>query len=378
MITPSANSKLPFFVGLLCLLLQIGCQKTQEENTPKATRLPHSSSSDSAEDILLRASGACLARISKLEELDERPSDGDHFVKAWLEPIEASGIVPEFLYLVVEYGGMRPVEDMEELSQREMVLRHDSLKVGELHWFIFSDDYDSAKYPAKVAAWWRYKEGTVPQDVIAAIENDRFKGMPHWDETLDVVYSASQEQKGIQVLIREGGSIAPEAVIFEKLVPGEFRSLSINHHNGTYEMDWTEFGEINVATLATVDSLGFHNPFHLPPGPYRMMYVYDLTTGALLAQWVAKDQEVWLMQAFQQYDMETGEVVIDMSFQLMKTGGIEVGGETDNWYRRIVRKYESGMLVSTKVYRHEHIKTGKEAIFSGSGWLLIDQDTQED
>ncbi|MBT5018704.1 MAG: hypothetical protein HON04_08150, partial [Planctomicrobium sp.] len=173
--------------------------------------MPHASSNTSAEEILLRASGACLAKISKLEELDERPSDGDHHVKAWLEPIEESGFVPEFLYLVVEYGGLRPVEDMEELAQREMILRHDSLKVGEQHWFVFSDDFDSSKYPSKVAGWWRHEDGTVPQDVIAAIENDRFKSMPHWDETMNIVFSAAQNDGNIDVLIREADSESADA-----------------------------------------------------------------------------------------------------------------------------------------------------------------------
>jgi len=149
----------------LFLLILIGCGNSQKT---------HPSSPVSAENLLLPASGACLAKISKLEEFDERPSDGDHYVKAWLDPIEVSGEVPDFLYLVIDYGGMRPAEVLDELEQREMVLRHDSLQSGERHWFVFSEYYDSSKFPIGVAGWWKYDDGNVPHDVVEAVASDRF------------------------------------------------------------------------------------------------------------------------------------------------------------------------------------------------------------
>ena len=77
------------------------------------------------------------------------------------------------------------------------------------------------------------------------------------------------------------------------------------------------------------------------------------------------------MHAFRQYGLDTGELQVEMRFDLLPTGGKQVGGDSDAWYRRSVRRYESGVINSTQVYRHPYIKTGKERVYSSSGWLLI-------
>lgn len=153
------------FTLIVSLLLLTGCQPAGH---------PHGDAS--AEPLLRTAKGACLAKIVRFEEQDERPSDGDHWRKAWLEIDQASGEVPEYLYLVVEPGGLPPPEyqQQREKDHQSLLLRHNSLEVGERHWFVFADQYDSSKYPYQVAGWWRYADGDVPSDVIEAIDNDRF------------------------------------------------------------------------------------------------------------------------------------------------------------------------------------------------------------
>jgi len=69
--------------------------------------------------------------------------------------------------------------------------------------------------------------------------------------------------------------------------------------------------------------------------------------------------------------LQTGEPTIVMDFDLLVTGGIAAGGETENRYRRIVKKFEGEQLVSEDVFRHESIKTGHEPVYSGSGWLPV-------
>ncbi len=351
-----------FVIVVTFVFLDVGCQKS--------AGLPdHPASDTSAEATLLHASSACLARISKLEEFDERPSDGDHWVKAWLDVQESSGTVPEFLYLVIQYGGHVPFEVSQELEKRSLVLRHDSLKVGEQHWFVFSEDYDSATYPPKVAAWWRYSNGSVPRGVIEAIRHDRFGTHPVWDKTLNVVYEAKQEDEEIQVRVREADTLEEQGVLFDVIVPGKLTSLKLNYWNGTYEMEWPEDEKLHVVSVATIGHLPAGNPFDLPLKSYRINYAFELKTGRKLAVWVARDQEIWLMHAFQQFDRETGEPITDMKFELLNSGGIKAGGETENWYRKIVRKFESGQLTGHQDYRHEHIKTGKEPVDSSSHWV---------
>ena len=77
------------------------------------------------------------------------------------------------------------------------------------------------------------------------------------------------------------------------------------------------------------------------------------------------------MHAFRQYDRETGEPTITMAFDLLESGGLEAGGDSENWYRRTVRRLEGGQLQSEERFRHETIKTGTEPVYSSSGWLPV-------
>ncbi len=366
-----------FFVVVVvaCIISCVGCQKGQDTDRLSSGLPDHPASDASAEATLLHASSACLAKISKLEEFDERPSDGDHWVKVWLDVQESSGTVPEFLYLVREYGGLAPAEVVQEWRQRSLVLRHDSLNVGEQHWFIFSEDYDSATYPPKVAAWWRHSDGSVPRGVVEAIRHDRFKTHPVWDKTLNVVYEAKQENKEIQIRVREADTLEEQGVLFNVKVPGKLTSLRLNPSPGAYEIVWPKNGAMDVVSVSTVAQLPAENPFDLPPASYRINYAFELKTGRKLAVWVLTDQEIWpMMHAFQQYDRETGETITDMQFELLETGGIEAGSDSENWYQKTIRTYESGQLVTHRVYRHEYIKTGIEPVDSSSHWIPVGEE----
>lgn len=336
---------------------------------------PHPSSGVSVEPMLRRASGACLARIVRLEEQNEIPQDGDHWVKAWLDVSASSGTIPEYLYLVVEHGGFRAPDINGRPEQPPAVLRHDSLQAGERHWFVFSEDYDSDKYPPKVAGWWPHRDGTVPRQVVAAIENDRFAGHPFWDKTLNVVCEARPEKRAnkFHIRVREADSLDRSAVLFEKTMVGTMEYLQLQHGAWSYEMEWPADEELHVVSVGSIADLPQENSFQLPAGTYRFQHAFELKTGRKLAVWIAKNQEVWLMQAFRQYDRETGETLIEMQFDLPSSGGRKAGGETENWYRRIVRRYESGRLRSERVFRHQVITTGNERIYSGSGWIPVDR-----
>ena len=341
---------------------------------------PHPHGPASAEPILLHASGACLARIARLEEHDDRPCDGDHRIEAWLEIKESSGSVPEFLRLVIDHGGMMPIEVLEELeaSEANMVLRHDSLKQGEWHWFVFSEDYDSSKYPYQVAGWWRHGDGNVPADVVDAVQNDRFADHPVWDKTLNVVSSYTQSENEFRVRVREGDSLREEALLFDKRIEGTLQSLHLAHFPTTYEMEWPDGRNQHLVHVFTVGDLPEENEFGLPPGAYRINYAYELETSAKAAVWVARNQEIWLMQAFRQYDLETGKPAIVMEFELLPAGGNDAGGETEQWYRRTVKKFHNGKPASEEIFRHGTITHGTERVYSSSGWIPVSKQTSPD
>ncbi len=353
------------------------CQESKPDATSPAQTLldSHPHGLPSAEPILLRASGACLAKITKLEEFDERPSDGDHYVKAWLGVQESTGYVPEFLYLVIDYGGNMPVEAYQELQAREssMVLRHDSLQVGELHWFVFSEDYDSSKYPYQVAGWWRDRDGDVPADVIEAVQNDRFANHQTYDKQLNLVSTWTQNGDEIHIQVRQPDSLDDDAILFKKTLNGTMESLRLSPSAIGYEMEWPPGIDSQFVEVTTIEELTTDNQFDLPAGKYRVRHAYELDSGKNAAIWVAKNQEIWLMQAFHQYDLKTGQPQIVMDFDLLSSGGIAAGSDTEAWYRRIVKKFEDGEQVSTEVFRHEYIKRGTEPIYSSTGWVPVSE-----
>lgn len=352
-------------VFILSMGLLLGCQRAE-----------HRHSDVSVEPILRRAYGACLARIVKLEDHDDWQPDGDHWIEAWLEVEEATGEVPQSLYLVVEQGGGHATIESFQQAKKNLqtrVLRHDSLKQGERHWFVFSADNDPAKYPPGIAGWWRDADGDVPYDVVAAIEHDRFADHPQWDKQRNLVTTWWQNRDQVTVCVRQADSLDPESALFGETFQGEFKSLSLSHAPIGYGMDGPPGKPVCYVQLEIVGTLAEGNEFGLPPGDYRLRYAYDLETGKLAATWIAENKPAWLMVAFRQYDLESGQVSITMDFDLLETGGIEAGGDTPNWYRRIVKKYEAGELLREDTFRHRHIKTGQEPIDCSEDWFAVSQ-----
>ena len=365
---PAKESKLSRTANtlLLGMLFCLGCNPA----THPSADVP----SDSAEILMKRANGACLATVVKLVEKNEMPSDGDHFIEAWLQPEESSGKVPDFLYLVIQHGGMMPVESIlqHEAQLKTQVLRHDSLSIGERHWFLFSGDHDPARFPYQVAGWWRYDDGDVPPNIINAIASNRFGNHPAWDSTLDVVTSWKQDGEQADVQVRKAGSMDRTDLVFTQQIPGKIKEVKLHHHPTSYELEWPEKRETHLVNVATVASLPKENEFDLPGGTYRINHAFDLETGQRLAVWVAANQEIWLMHAFKQFSLEDGKPEIDMQFGLLDSGGRAAGGESEAWYRRVVNRLQDGELISTKIYRHPHIQTGNEAVFSSSGWIPVE------
>ncbi len=337
---------------------------------------PHSASTDSAEPILLHASAGCLARIVRLVEVDDRPADGDHRVEAWLQPQLASGDVPEVIHLPISPGYVADPES-EQKRIDGLTLRHDSLRQGELHWFIFSTDYDSSAFPYHVAAWYPWKDGTVPLGVIEAIRQDRFSDHPTWDEISNMVLSHRQQSNRHEISIRKGDDLSPGGVLFRTEQEGELQQACISHWPIADEMEWPAGDEANFVYVQSRAALDSPNEFALPASLYRINRCYELKSGSLVAIWIAADREAWILHAFRQYSPADGSVQVDMRFEFQQQGGISAGGETEQWYRRTVKRFSDSDdgVPSQEVYRHGVITTGEEHAYSGSGWIRVDTDT---
>lgn len=339
---------------------------------------PHSASTDSAEPILLHASAGCLARIVRLVEVDDRPADGDYRVEAWLQPQLASGDIPEVIRLQISPGYVADPE-AEQRRIDGLKLGHDSLKQGELHWFIFSADYDSSSFPYQIAAWYPWKDGTVPLGVIDAIRQNRFADHPLWDKESNTVLSYRQHSDRYEISIRKGDDLSPEGILFHKERSGKLQHASISHWPIAYEMDWPAENDATFVYVQSRAALDNQNEFSLPADFYRINLCYEMESGSLVAIWIAADREAWILHAFRQYSPFDGSVEADMRFEFMQQGGIAAGGETEQWYRRTVRRFTDSDDVSPspEIYRHGIITTGEEHVFSGSGWIRVDKDANQ-
>ena len=367
------------FLYVLALVPTWGCAPSGSwERLKRSSVRSNPAIEREATEILRRADGACVAKVLRIVEKNEMPSDGDHFLEIWLEPIKSTGNIPEYLYVVIQNGGNMPFESLREVesNRRTQVLTPDSLKEGELHWFVFSNAYDSTKYPYRVAGWWRHEDADVPTSIIQAIENNRFANHPVWDPTLDLIATRTQDKASATVEVHSlnppeadelGSAIGSMSVQIE----GEVTNVTFFHHPFSYELQTLEAPFPPLLYVESKSQLAAENPFNLPPKRYRIHYAYDLSTHKQIAQWVAAEQDTWRMHAFQQYDTKTDDLRVKMIFDLLDSGGRAAGAETEAWYRKTVETYVDGKLADTQQYRHQSISTGLEPIYSSTGWIPL-------
>ena len=332
-----------------------------------------------ADAMLIRASAACLVRITKFEEFDERPSDGDYWVKASFDVIESSGDVPEFLYIVKEPGGhlAPPAEDTPPSPPPR--LTHDTLNVGEEHWFVFGTEGDGSQLPYGMAGWWPAGANDLPKSVIAAVKDDRFEWHPVYDTTCGLIHEWREDTGTVTVRVRDQETEL-WSLQFEGTPNPEHATTAVWNYGVAYEMEWPDGKPFLGLGVKMIQILPKGTPYNIPAGKYRVDHVLDMKTGKLLATWVAENKNgAWNKYAFRQYDLDTGREFIAADMKNLETGGLEVGAETENWRRKIETRYDpvTGGQLSRMVYRY-----GPREIpgttYTEYGWLPVESVQAED
>lgn len=340
-------------------VLTLGCRSSQETEAESAV----------VEAKLLHASGVCLARVTQIEELNEIPSDGDHWFKVSLQPIQSSGVTLPYLYIVKERGGHFPPELMATSREGPSVLKYDSLRVGEKHWFIFSNDVDPSQYPPQVAGWWPHRNRDVPQAVKRAVADDRFRYSPQWDSTLNVVYEAQANKKRahFKIQVRDADSLGLDAIYMQAELSGQITELKLVHWNNWPEFEAPTDQDFGYLVLDFVGELLDGNSFQLEPATYPQRILWNPLTGDRLGHWIYSPQKPSLLMAFQQY-LPSGETRSESRFELLTDGGKTAGADTDAWYRKTTIHYEDDKAVSKAIFRHQYIHTGEENGNSSYYW----------
>lgn len=361
---------LPNVLCLVTALLQSGCFRNSWERAKHASRDRGSVVESQTRDLLSRADGACFARVVSIVEKNEMPSDGDHFQEVWIDPIRSTGNVPQVIRVVIQHGGNMPVEAWQELEETKnrRLMRPGSLQPNSNHWFIFSDAFDSSLYPYRVAGWWPHREDSVPKSVVRVIDEDHFVEPRKWDEALDQVATWSNQSDTCRLVLR---SVKYGDIVAQIDVTGRVDKVQYFHHPFSYEMDWPEDGELHLIHVETRGRLEAQNPFGLPPKKYRIHYAFDAQSGDKIAEWVAVDQEIWLMVMFRQYEPSSGRLIQSISFDLLSKGGRSAGSDNEHWYRKTVTRFKNEQRTEVTHYRHQFIKTGEEPVYSSAGWLPV-------
>jgi hypothetical protein len=361
-IRPLVSLLIPISAITLGSTLTVGCRPPQESG-PESIAI---------EASLLHASGVCLARVTQIEEFNEIPSDGDHWFKVSLQPIQSSGITLPYLYVVKEQGGNFPPELMNASRDGPSVLKYDSLRVGEKHWFIFSNDVDLWQYPPQVAGWWPHRDRDVPQAVKRAVAEDRFRNSPQWDPTLNVVYEPQKDTKqdNFTVKVRDADSLASDAIYMQATFRGQITELKLAHWNNWPEFEPPTDQEFGFLVLDFVGELPDGNSFQLKPGIYPQRILWNPLTGDPLGHWIYSPQKPSLLMAYQQY-RSSGQKVIESRFELLTVGGKMVGSDSDAWYRKTTTRYEDNKPVAESTFRHQYIHTGEENADSSYYWEPI-------
>ncbi len=365
------------FAGLIAVVMR--GPSTDEDRPPAGrdnenTEISIGVDDPDAEKMLVRASAVCLAEIASLEELDERSSDGDHWIKASLKVLQSSGDIPEFLILIRNHGGLRPPEAVDELVLPSK-LRYDSLRAGERHWFAFGSDWNRAEYPWRVTGWWPDGADNLPRVVVEAARADRFARRPEFDKQSGLIVDWKEDADDPSVTIRV---VEESEVIWQRTVAGRadrrLNVLQVFHppYPFSNEMRWPDGKAEHSLVLKTIGPLNKGDDLALPPGDYRQQHGFDLRTGRPLGIVIAEHNASWIPRGFVQLDLDTGRRTVIAEIGHRKTGGLDVGAETDVWLSKTERRYdpESGALLSTEAFRYGSIKNA-DGVHERNGWILI-------
>ena len=349
------------------MLASLGCQIHSESEEERRA----------VEQTLLRASGVCQARVAQVEEFNEIPSDGDHWFKVTLKPLRSSGTTLPFLYVVKERGGHLPPEAMATSREGPTVLKHDSLRAGEKHWFIFSNDDDTTKYPPQVAGWWPEKRGRIPGALKEAVRQDRFQHAPQWDSKLNLVYEVQADagQSSFEVKVREADSLEPKDVLMTAQLVGQCQKIQLSHWNNWPEFETPDDEDFDFLIVDFEGELSRSPSFPHETGTYPQRMLWDPLSGHRLAHWVYLPNSPTLLLNFKQFS-PSGDLRIEAIFDFVTR---EAGPENEDQpeYRKIVNRYERDKVTSSVEFRHLYIHTEQDTSNSSYYWEPVPKNSDE-
>ncbi len=293
------------------------------------------------------ASGLALVEVVEVEPYDIRPADGDKGIRFKLKRIRGSGAFREEVRVVTDFGGMRGQNTKRKPSEP---LKPDSLKKGERYWIAFASKHDYEKHNQGVVGFWPEKD-KVAEVLETAVKDDVYRWSPQYIPDLKLSYGHVIEKSQWRVRGERDGK-----VLWEKTLPGkpvDFYHFGLfQSTGGSFEVQMPKCGYI-LFTESDV-RLEKDNEFGLPEGPFYVNNGFDPENGKRHGTWIRLAQGPSVEVMNRAYHLDTGKPSRDVRYDLVKSGGKEVGAKTDEWGRKVERTYDSsGKVTKEEVFWYD-------------------------
>ena len=313
------------------------------------------------------ASGVCLAEVLRLEEVDWRPMDGPLFVRAKLLVVRGSGSVPDSISIVTEPGGAGP----PRRDPPPRILKADSLQPGVKYWFALCSPHQRTEYPEGVIDYWLEDTPEIHDALMRATLFDHYRWQPAFDPKSGLTYGRlAAGKESWQIRVEKNGK-----VLWETTVPGVMSARA--NAWGLYARNdvharWTEPNRTNqhlCAETATILEAG--NDYHMPPGKYYVLYLFDLDTGHRAAIRILEHQPGLVTHLYRAFDPETNRKRGEERYESIGIGGYALGGGTDGWLIKTVSTFDpqTGSKTGEELYRHGQVTLSRNV--TESRWNLM-------
>ena len=306
------------------------------------------------EQLAPHAAGVALLEVRSVTEEDSRPSDGSLAEIIKFKPVRASGAIPKQIYIVKEHGGLAPPG--VNRNPPKHVLPPGELKKGKRYWVAFASNHQWEKYPEGVIGYWPGKDEKAAKLLGDAVKEDVYKWHPQFHPKTGLTYGrlVDDKEKKWQVRVIKAGKVLWEATLMGTPPTEEYMTWGMwDNWTEGFPSKMPESGHVLIAD--TLRPLGAKNEFDLKAGKYGVGTAFDPETGKRVAAWVYPNP--WPPDHIlnRDYEPKTGQLRQEARFDWPETGGKTVGADTDKWYRKTVRTFDSttGKVTKTQVFRYD-------------------------
>lgn len=317
------------------------------------------------ERVAPRAAGVALVEVTDLKEEDRRPNDGPLALVVSLKILTSTGNTRDRVNIIKVSGGHPTPPPPPGTAPKPPpigALKLDTFKKGERYWVAFSSDIDFVRNPQLVVKAWPDKDA--PPVLEEAVKADHYARRPQYDPRNGLTYS-SRAEKGKPnwwACMERDGQYLWEVPLPGEKGAGEWRQLHLDQwSSGLGHADRTKTNwYLCVETLTTLEA---SNPYQLPAGKHKAVYVLDSDTGRTASVRVS-DANKSDPSVVHFYDLATGKLRREERFDFLKTGGRAAGADTEDWLRQVVRTYDpaSGKMKGEEVLRHASTPDGSRYV----------------